>query len=342
MFLQKLLQSNEGRFSLEFLFENQNTHQEQKIVINLLSPHIRYLFSNRKYLRIIECIIGCFNQELLVPIIIEGMKNLVDHIRCREGFFLAKALICAIKSENLQLIIVQGVLNNLPSYFTFNNGCLLIKLIIKQFNETTYTYVKNASKHVEENPKNLSITHIYSSKIITSKALGILIQGICSYSKFWDIKPWKAVIFYCLKNSIYFNQIVYSNIVGDPAFLLQFLKLEIATKCLMHLTEKLSNWQTLSICIYLRENQHKLSIVNPELCKSIVSFINKSNSEGIYQMKLNHFSESLIVNECHNLKYKFSAKQITNGARPKQSTEQQSIFASSQFLATNYYYQYCV
>lgn len=306
--LPHFLQSNEGRFSCEFLLENQLTLREQTTVMNLLTPHIKYLYSNKRSFRILECVIGCFNHELVSPIIKEGTKCIIENIRCREGFFLAKALICSVKFEQLQVSIVQAILKNLQLYFTFNNGSLVIKMIIKQFQETSYTYHKNASKHTELNHNNLKVVHKVNADTITTKALELLINGLCQHIENWDYKAWRAVISYGLKNSSYFNHKLCSILASNKGFLFRFLKTSTALKNLRLMINRLNTPNLIRLYICLKNVLNQLTIISPELSNSILKLLKHPNFTALTSGNCNSTKVEVatsitenfyIVNECH-------------------------------------------
>lgn len=268
-----ILQTCEGRFSLEFIIENTTTTKEQKLTIDLLSPNISLLLSDKSYFRIIECIIGCYNQANIIYILEHVVKKLLELIKCREGFFLAKALINSVKSEYIQVLIVNKISKHFSSFFKFNNGILVVKLVIKSFTETEYVYHKNASKHLYSDPSLLEVKHTFSKNSFSTLPLELFFQNICSHIDKWDTKPWRGILTYSLKTCDIFCYKIFNLIAKNSAFVCDFSKLKVADKLMKLIIKNSSADDFIILCRGLKRNFHCSPEMDSELYKTIISMI---------------------------------------------------------------------
>lgn len=179
---------------------------------------------------------------------------------------------------------------------------------MKHFLETSYTYIKNASKHVELEQKKLSITHKVNENFITPKGLELFLRYLCSYVSIWDIKAWKGVISYGLKNCPYLSYIICSLVTNDKIFVSQFLKTEIASKSLRLIVNHISIPDKLNLCSNLCNSLRELSIVNQEISKFISEIYKLASSEVKTQKKVSsdnfyNVNICLLVSDLNAIQY---------------------------------------
>lgn len=305
-------------------------------------PYIKLLFSSRQYYRIIECIYGCFKEDLLFPIIKENTEVLLKCIACKEGYFMIKALVSSVKSEINQMLIVNTILAHLHSYLTFNNGILIVKLIIKQFLESSYTYTKNASKHLTENSVNLVINHVFDQQKITSKALEFLIRGLSFNVSCWDTKSWRSIIIYGLKTLPIISTMICAIMKSNIGFFIKFLSLRMSDKCLNLMINNLSDSDIFNLSNSIQAVFTK--VINPshELCKTIISIyqLAVTISKKQLQPKMNSSypnNEFKFVNNCHQFNLKALAQPNNHSYMPHNIVLSQPVqFRNSLPLMNNH------
>lgn len=186
---------------------------------------------------------------------------------------MAKALVCSAKSEQLQLKIVKKICGSLHSFFKFNNGVLIIKLIFQNFIIPTYSYFKNASKHTSCNPRDLEVIHNYSTKQLSALALEILSQSLFFEVNCWDLKPWKGVISFALKNCGIFANKLFHALISDACFIVKFMKLNSSLRSFASLIEQLTDFDQYLLMKVLKLNYQKL-VMSCELESSVLGFFN--------------------------------------------------------------------
>lgn len=327
-----ILQTCEGRFSLEFIIENQSTIKEQKLTVDLLSPNIRLFLSDKRYFRIIECIIGCYNQANIIPIMECVVKKLLELIKCREGFFLAKALINSVKSEYIQVLIVNKIAKHFSSFFKFNNGILVIKLVIKSFTETEYVYHKNASKHLYSDLSLLEVKHTFNPESISKLPLELLFHHFCLHIDIWDTKPWRGILTYSLKISDVFYNKLFNLLAKNFTFLSDFSKLKVADKLMKFVIKNSSTDNFIALCSCFKLNLKQLPEVDSELYNTIISMIStideiappsknksqkkiSSNNQQLKSYSTNNI-QKLSFSNCQLGSFELGKYQISRSAQP--------------------------
>lgn len=109
----------------------------------------------------------------------------MDLIISREGYFLIRTIIKAIKDDDLQMAIVNTVKDNFQRMIKTSNGSLLIQCMIHNFPCVSFTYFRSCSQHIE---KNISSKETAPIKDYNNKAVNQLMIVIFKNVDLWDVK----------------------------------------------------------------------------------------------------------------------------------------------------------
>jgi hypothetical protein len=156
-------------------------------VISNLKSKFFELIEKPKFTRIAECIIGCFQIELIEFIVKYCIDNFMKFIKSREGYFLIRTIIKAVKIQKYQMSIANIIEKNYLRLTNTSNGSLLIQCIIHNFPATSFKYFKSCSKHLDNNPSKEE-TELNKHKDFTNKALKLVIKVILEHCYLWDSK----------------------------------------------------------------------------------------------------------------------------------------------------------
>lgn len=242
-----------GRISVEFILENISNVPEQELVVQLLMPRISQQIIDKKYFRLIECILGCFNHKLIIPILHLLIPKLIEICKSRDGFFMARALILSSKFEDVQFEIVKAVSKDLQSFISFNNGAMIVKLVIKGFLLCEYAYSKNASKPLIKTNNNV-ITHRYKKEKMSTRPLEALYAKIISCIDIWDNKKVNEILTSTLKTCKLFNSTLYNSLLlSNDNFTNRFLTLKVADKFIKLLVSNLNKSEYFKLCYCFRK-----------------------------------------------------------------------------------------
>lgn len=182
-----LCENIHGQCSVIFIFENDITDDEKKLAIDLLKDKMKDLIWKPKFSRVAECIIGCFDFKLTGFLVSYCLDNFMKFVKFREGYFLLRTIVKAIKVPQVQNHIAQIVDANYERLIKYSNGSLLIQCMIHNFPVVDFVYFKSCSKHINKNlSKEDTVSNV--TKNFKNKALELIIKVIISNVETWDAK----------------------------------------------------------------------------------------------------------------------------------------------------------
>lgn len=328
--------------SIIFIFENNISFDEQKVVIDLIKNQLPLLISKLKFMRILECIVGCFENKLIINTIINFcLLNINKIIKEREGYFLLRTIIKSSKDNYSQNLIVENFKFNFMHIIKSHNGSLLIQCILHNFPIKYYKYYKCCSKHISKSFNETSFSSIENLKIedkntdatlCNNNSYTFLLGNNCSAKEYRNI-AYEEFIFYIIYLSNNWSNIEFLPIiecmfkVGGIAFEIVlmkslykicnnnciFIKNILNLKNKYQVIESICNVININNAIHFIENIKKVNydtlIQNNNFIKNSL-FNNTTNKLNIHQdlyldsihMKLINYKLTLTFNSNNNNK----------------------------------------
>lgn len=225
--MDELLNSNHSILSFVFIFENTLTQEEQCLIASLMINQISRHITNKRYLRLLESIVSCFDHENILKILQFIARSIHKIIDKKQGYFLVRALIRSSKYERIQNEIIKTVSSDFLFVATELSGSLIIQCIIHNFGNPSYTYSKCCSNYLTKS-KGMkgTITHEYSKDSISLVPLKRLYQCIFESISSWDHDSIKPIVTCAIKvNHSLFNW-YFCDLLSSQEFLQNFNCLE--------------------------------------------------------------------------------------------------------------------
>ena len=225
--------NNSGQCSVIFIFENNLTKEEKKLVMQILSPDLKNLIWNPMFMRIAECLVVRFMLEDTIHIIEYCISNIFEFLRFREGYFLIRIIVKSAKQPYLQKKILD-IIEYKSNFFKLSktsNGSLLIQCIIYNFPLDFCYFEKSCSKHLlneeDEKLRNQAVNNNKDNKEI-KRLNDVILLNISN----WDNKLIKQVVECAIKKSPSFENSFISKVKNDNKMIIisQILDLKYGFK----------------------------------------------------------------------------------------------------------------
>lgn len=223
---EELSKNNLGQSSIIYILENNLSLQEKNLVVSLIKDNLNAFICLDSLIRITECIVGSFENDIVFDLIKLIAFNLDKLSKTQEGYFLLRVTMKAVKNTTLQNIIIEELEKNFINYVKVFNGSLIVQCIIHNFNNYNFKYNKSCTKqhesinnhdissskefcnNKEENKKNKD--NLNNHKIIKNNALNNLMKLIVINSKLWFENHFKPILDCAIKSStILFENCLY-------------------------------------------------------------------------------------------------------------------------------------
>ena len=124
--LPNLCQTSKTLCSIVVLFEKHLTIEDEIEIVKLITPHIKYYSTLSKILRVIEAIIGKFDQVINKPIKEYVIRNIAFFKNSKDGFFMLKKLIKFGLNNAHEFELFSLSISPLKEFVTHKNGNIIL------------------------------------------------------------------------------------------------------------------------------------------------------------------------------------------------------------------------
>lgn len=174
--LPNLCQTSKTLCSVVVLFEKHLTLEDQVEIVKLLTPHIKYYSSISKILRVIEAIIGKFDQSVNKPIKEYVIRNIMFFKNSKDGFFMLKKLIKFGLNNAYEFELLSTSISPFQDFVCHKNG----NIILAEFLDKLLT--------IESSKKTISILSSLLKKNIfqymIDSSFTYLIEKLLNFKEF--------------------------------------------------------------------------------------------------------------------------------------------------------------
>lgn len=162
--IEKLILSSNALCAIVYIIENDILPKEKQIILNYIYQLYREnIFYNNNFLRLLECIVYCYNEKEINFLIDYTLKSNIFHrlLEIREGYFYLRAIVKITKNKNIQNKLINLLSEDFYKVISISNGSLLCQCIIYNFPIDKYIHNKLCSNYAVGN-SCLNINSLYT------------------------------------------------------------------------------------------------------------------------------------------------------------------------------------